>query len=66
MSQKAEIKHRHCITYNKLESGVNSAKQLLLSYHHHYKSFFSFTSSICYLFLSGWPPTLKNGSSSIH
>ena len=35
MSQQAEIKHRHCMTYNKLESGVNSAKQLLFSHHHH-------------------------------
>ena len=38
MSQQAEIKHRHCMTYNKLESGVNSAKQLLLSLHHHHES----------------------------
>ena len=29
MSQQAKIKHRHCMTYNKLESGVNSAKKLL-------------------------------------
>ena len=66
MSQQAEIKHRHCMTYNKLESDVNSAKQLLLSHHHHHKSPLSSISSICYLFPSGWPPTSKNGLSSIH
>ena len=63
MSQQAEIKHRHCMTYNKLESGV---KQLLFSHHHHHKSPLSSISLTCYLFPSGWPPTLKNSLSSIH
>ena len=58
MSQQAEIKHRHCMTYNKLKSDVNSAKQLLLSHHHHHKSSLSSTSSICYLSPLDWPPTV--------
>ena len=38
MSQKAEIEHGCHVTYNKLESGANSTKQLLFSHHHHHES----------------------------
>ena len=65
LSQWAEIRHKHHVTYIKLKSGANSTKRLRLPHCQHHETSLPSLSPICHLSPSGWPPTLKNSQFSI-